>query len=123
MVFATAAFLITWAIGAVEFWLTLRATRSLRRLRRVAIQSFVFAVFFTPALFIGHAIAVCPALASLPMSLLAWPGIKPIDAVGTSAVFILLGWVLTALVGLAVTTTFGSSKAVPPDRVPERCRK
>jgi hypothetical protein len=38
------------------------------------------------------------------MSLLAWPGIKPIDAVGTSAVFILLGWALTALIGLAVTT-------------------
>jgi len=104
MVFATAAFLITWAIGAVAFRLTLRTTRSLRRLHRVAIQSLVLAVFFTPALFIGHGIAVCPAVASLPMSLLAWPGIKPIDAVGTSAVFILLGWALTALIGLAVTT-------------------
>jgi len=111
MVFATVAFLVAWALGAITFWLTLRATRLLRRAHRVAIQSLVFAVFFTPAVFVGHGIAVCPAVASLPLSLLVWPGIRPVDAAITSSVFILAGWALSALIGFAVTPRIGNQTA------------
>jgi hypothetical protein len=45
------------------------------------------------------------------LSLLVWPAIKPVDAALTSVVFILVGWLLTALVGLAVTTSAGNSTA------------
>jgi hypothetical protein len=97
---ATIAFPITWAVGAVAFWVTAKKTKSLRSVPRLAIRSFVFALFFTPAVFIAHhGIAFCPAVASVFMSLTVWSGLKPVDAVITSAAYILVGWVIAALIG------------------------
>ena len=104
MVFTTDAFVVTWAFGVAALWLTSRVTRSWRRARRIPTLSLIFAIFFAPAAFAGHGIAVCPAIAAFPMSLLVWHGIKPDEAAMTSAISILVIWLLATGVLFGATT-------------------
>ena len=102
MEIAATAFGIAWVVGIPVYLLVLRATRKLGRVVRIVLSSFVFALFFAPALVGGHGITLFPAI-SAPLMFPPHGGLlSPREAVMVSLFYIIAVWACTALVWLVV---------------------